>query len=1178
MSKLDLNRHGNICAHAGTGKTYLIEHSVADILSSKNADGSFIGVGQILVVTYTDKAAGELKKRIREQLKIRSGKEADLALKTHLEACLNTLHEAWIGTIHGTCAKILRTWPFETSSNFKTDPIDDGDGIAEIVREHVRNKWYDPSLHIPQALVALENADEFFSSSWLETIGTLAESILDSDHTRLDYTNATENLKTLLEQCATETAQVNYLREGFTSDLMVYFNLLEELSNDPDYNLATELKDHLAQLKEEWESEIDNPKWLVKLDKIGKKKILAKTDKAHKALKLFQEITGNLMFEGTHPYIKALENLNITKNSLKTRLFYDLAIFARDAWLERKKTLGLLSFQDMLQQLDIATENPAFVDLIRNRIRYGIIDEFQDTSVLQWSIFRKLFLGAQKNGPKLYLVGDPKQSIYSYQGANISTYISATQELVKAGATTYSLVENYRSQASLIDGYNLILGPVDGVDWFLSQQIQYPLIHPKGSEEMARAPKREVELQMPPEHIPIQVAIVQGDSDTRLAQFAEIAAQQVQQLCGQQVQLPKGADFENKTLAYGDFAVVVQNNGMAQVFLEKFQKSGIPAMKYKMEGVFSSQMANDLQIFLRAIADPEAGPGLCLPVLLTHFYNRRPTEVDPIADLEPGSEIMIHLEILRPMAARGQWGLLFRKLAELSNVFQRLLSLTDGQRLVADLRQVIDFCIDVLVRESIGLHQLVEKLALMHSKKESVSRDKNLHTLSTENSSVVILTMHTSKGLEFPVVFVATGSSDHSGNDNIFHWIDEDNKRVTSYGFKPSYCGPDQQTFTAGKMGFEIVSASKKFENIQKFQHRQERRRLLYVALTRAKYMMYVPLHCASMTHDDSGKYDLSTYTYDGRIVKEDDLSPRLLRLCKAGLQVLPWRAPVKGNAGIIQNHLPDPLPSKGATECERVLLRARLKTLNPVSRATTQTSYTELTHGKASDRSLDPSQEPEREVAPKPVSVLPLGAGTGIALHKLLEVSMLGDLSWVESGILPPTIEKLLSSLFKDTNAQDMARQILCRVLSDTLDISEIGGPASLRLMDLPQGDRRPEVDFQQWFGGAWLHGSLDLVFRFQDRYYILDWKSNALPKYDLPHIEASIFADRYDCQAGLYGQALDKFLETHPDHHFAGAVYVYLRGYEQAHHVPIWLEKRKPTELYADSLKLLQEANTDA
>lgn len=1022
MRTLDLHRHGVIEAHAGTGKTYTIVGLVLRLLRERG-----LRLSQILLVTYTEKAAGELLERIRRALDEAVVGEAEPALRAHLAACRQELPDCLVGTIHSVSLRLLRAFPFESGVPFATDLVDDGEGLDAALREVLRTGTWAPA-----------GAD-------LQAADLLGDKGIES-------------------------------HLGTARDLA--FRLLE-----PGGDLAPD------GLEDGW------------------------TD--------------------SDPQARAA--------CLQSRL----ARAAARAWQDRKRSRGLLSFQDMLARMADAVGRDGFRSLLRRRVRVGVVDEFQDTSRLQWSIFRDWFLARDglsddaETRPLLYLVGDPKQSIYSFQGADVSAYLEACDHLVERhGAQTLSLRENWRSLPELIQGCNGLLSPreithertsgrgkakvttteVETWTWFDSDSPRLAYDPPVQARVPARPGSPSALLPHGLDRAPVRLFVSEGPAARSRAEYAASAAAWIRALHGVPVDLPDGAGWRRHRLDWGDFAVVVGARSAARPFFRAFARAGVPWAFYKQEGVFASRAALELRAVLAALHAGPSEPGLWRTGLCTRALG--------------GAEPVL-LE-LHGLARASRWERLFRGLAVRTGVQDRLLGGEDGDKEWMDWRQAASHALDWLVAGKGGLPELVEHLGRLDRSEENAGEDRNLHARATEKQRVQILTMHASKGLEFPVVFVADSAGSKSSR---IHTGILDGR---------PFAVPDAAAKIAEPQRSEAAQALKASVRDERA---RERRRLHYVALTRAKLVLVS--QCFVKRKKDGGLGQVDPLS-DALSPLLDSLPPGVARL------EAPPSAPLEAG---------EALPATPG----RVRTEADLDALDLPGRTLVLTSYSQIQRETGSHLSLDGrtarAEEPAEAHPPEPVGRpddwLPRGARTGDALHELLEtwLSPERDLSWVASGGAPPqdplpALEGhgLLRGL-SDQAAAAFAGRVVGLLRAVLLHPLDLGEGATLRLCDLAPADRRPEVEFHRAFGAdgrnpsdssplrGWMVGYVDLLFRHAGRWHVLDWKTTSLAEWDAARLEESMESHGYALQADLYREVLEAALP--PGGSAGRSVYLFLRAF---------------------------------
>ncbi len=1125
--QVDLLRHGVVEAHAGTGKTYTIVKVLLRLLSGDHGRMSPLPLREILLVTYTDKAAGELRQRIRKGLveAIADPKTTE-SLKPILQDSLNTLHEAWIGTIHSICLRILRQWPFETGVQFQLQNVSDQDGIESLRTAMVRQVWNAPDSLFPWTIQLLESTGNGVNDKLWKKIVDVAGKLLDTEHTQLQMEAFAAHDLASLQKLST---QISIKNANLAQQLKPWLNKFVELGLQMAHHELTpevrrqKLLEKIAILQESFQS-------LGFLDECWKNPLKSsnmvfyeKNKAFHKAearLCLKFEEAGNQLQKFCKEFREQYEDF---VTSIQPVLIAESAMTLSQMWQQQKDAQGLISFQDMLRLVHRAVhQNPALLSQLQDRITFGIIDEFQDTSVLQWDIFQKIFLHG--NRQRLLVVGDPKQSIYSFQGADVSSYVAAKDAICSQGGVLYGLVYNYRSLPSVIAGYNSVCGRTHEADanWFAHADIDYPAPGPGGV--LAKPGLRKESVALPEGHA-VRVVEMFGSPNKNLPSYVNSIVRIIRSYLGKEIWMPEGNEWKKHVVGLQDFAIIAEFHKVSDRVLELLSEKGILAVKYKQVGVFQSSMSRHVRTLLLAIHDPRLQAHI--HALLTYFFQKSPYTIQIESDLAPNSVSSQILVELRGLARYRRWGQFIETLLERTQIESTLARLTEGERHLADLHQILEYVISTLIRENGTLKDMVDRLENLWTGAEDVGQDQNLHVLATEKQAIHVLTMHASKGLEYPFVFLMT-SPDKSGKKGEVHqWTDQGKLLIQPGGD----CPP-----------------------VSKSQREQERRRLLYVAATRPKVMLVLPAH-------------------KEKTPKEHTLTPRLEQLLER--QELSRYHPQDFPPSHVESESV-PRESLDAEWMPTNSMDLPWENLQLPTKRSVQTSYTELSHGFEHDREQKPAAEQERvheEFAP---SVLPRGSHTGDALHKMLE-SCIGDSAWKEWDLqdrLRKQAEMVAVLAPLSMEAQEKAVAAAERMvrfgMNATYDLGEWG---RVVLADL-HGHCRAELEFQMPEGPDWLHGFMDVVYRLPNsnnahhpyRYFVLDWKTNSLPRYALPEITQSIVQEHYDLQAKVYSFALHRFLQGllgehySPTDHLGAAVYVYLRGFETAESVPVWLHVMNP------------------
>ena len=998
IADIDLHVHGVLEAHAGTGKTYTIVGLVVRLLSERR-----LSVREILLVTYTKKAAGELTTRIRKGLQDAIERSEDPSLRAHLKQNLANLHEALVGTIHSTCLRLLRAYPFESGLPFSTEPCDDPEGVEICLRELLRR------------------------DDWK---GRFADR---------------DTLRTVVAEKPME-----------------------------------------------------------------------------KLLELAKEMGTALLDPGTRIYPDKLPELDddLTPNQLAGAFAARWAVAGARLWKERKAAQGLVSFQDMLELMEAALGRPEFLAAMRAQAKVGIVDEFQDTSARQWSIFRRWFLDEGPAAGNLYLVGDPKQSIYSFQGADVRTYQRACQALLEVrGTRIYRLQENWRSLPNLIRGYNGIFRSESEEGWFLDRNISYPPDRQATAPERAAAPSRKLSEDL--FRHPVRIARLEGTAAAAREAYVARCAEWILALKGREADLPEGDKWKARTLDWGDFAVIVSSRSAAEPFYRVFDRAGIPWAFYKKQGVFASRPALELRAVLRAVHAPSHDLAARTLALSTRLLQGNETALDA----------------MREAALNRRWARMFRILSDESGASARLLGSTQGDRHWMDLRQVVDYSLEFLLAGTGGLAELCEHLARLEDEREQAAEDRNLLASATDRGRVQILTMHVSKGLEFPVVFLASGGWNHK--ISLRTWID-DSAGDPILRLMPAFLKEDKNR----PEWSALVAQAKMLSDARE---EQELRRLDYVAITRPKLLLVLPCHVKTQKKGETPQGPLAEAVYHALESPPEGV----------GLLGLP----------------PDPAmdleppPDTGSRVLPKfVHTQDELRALSLGARSLLQTSYTQVAKVASAGHVLDgrvrrseetDSVEPEN-LDELPDAWLPRGARTGDALHEILEewLDPSQDASWLADSEVPAIrVDKARKTLAGHGLDPDLAPRVVALLREVLVRPLPLPGGSTMRLCDLSAEDRRPETEFHWAFradgapaasGDAvagWMVGYIDLLFRVDKIWYVLDWKTTSLSRWTRDSLDESVREHSYDLQARLYGRTVASALPA--GERFGGGVVVYLRAY---------------------------------
>jgi exodeoxyribonuclease V beta subunit len=1182
---------------AGTGKTYAITSLYVRLLLERRLSAS-----QILVVTFTEAATEDLKRRIRTRIReaasaFASGETKDEFLagllkntadwtQAHrgLSDALRTLDEAAIFTIHAFCQRVLQDNAFETGSLFEADFITNQDGLLrEIVDDFWRVELYPASplfiRHAWQNSLTPESLLQFVKQGlawpWLEVIpetekpGPNVQKALEQAAWK-----AYQALGSAWESSKTEISEVLLHYEGLHRGIY----RLQTVEND-----LREMQSYLTA-----QNPLNLPAGLERFC----------TSKLAKSLKGKYAAPKHEFFDLSEDLRNACASLQACFNQSVLALKATLAAFVRGELRKRKRQLHLRSFDDLLLDLHDVLAGPGrqrLVKSLRQRYAAALIDEFQDTDPLQYAIFQSLFsrgpavaggptvvggptvagatavADATVAGPAeagetaMFLIGDPKQAIYSFRGADVFAYMQAARDVEER----LTLIRNWRSTEALVAAVNRIFQNVR--DPFVFPEIEFHAVQAGRSDtgdfvwegEDSPAP---LKLWLMPRTEPDK-PINKSRANEELP--AAVAGEIVRWL---QAGVSGKAWVEGNPMAARHIAVLVRTNEEARLMQAALQAVGVPSVIHSDESVFKSPEALELQRLLAAVAEP-GNEGKVRAALATELLGVTGAELARLAQHETDWDGWLEaFALYRSLWLDEGFMTMVAALMTQQQVRSRLLALPGGERRLTNLLHCCELLHQAALESGLGVEELLKWLAAARQTGTARLEEHQIR-LETDEQAVKIVTVHKSKGLQYPIVFCPfcwnTGAGARTG-EVIFHDVKRAGKLVMDIG------SPDWEVH----------------ERIAEREDLAENARLLYVALTRAEYRCVVVwgafrdaggsalaylfhpparLAPASLVEDINAHFSA---------LSDDDILRDLQPLAESG------------RASIVVASVPEPSPHAYAPPARQATALVCRTLSREIPRGWGIASFSSLIAGKARD-----PEQPDRdalwgrkEEAPEPPLPLPRsrsfldfprGRRAGTALHELFETV---DFSLQPVEAARQLVKEKLARFGFEAAWQEPVLQMLCDVLSTPLDPDD----AAFTLSSLPQEKRLHELEFTfpldlltskrlraafavhrslelpaallEALGqldfvpvrGA-MKGFIDLVFERDGRFYLADWKSNFLGRrledYGQAALREAMMKELYVLQYHLYAVALDRYLAFRiPEYqyrtHFGGVYYLFLRG----------------------------------
>jgi len=1108
-------------ASAGTGKTFTIAGLILRLVLEEG-----IGIGQILAVTYTVAATEELRDRVRRRLRdaladLRRGESDDETVRKFLkgdsvkkgiaalDVAVQNFDEAQIFTIHGFCQRVLRENAFESGALFDTELMTDA---APLLDEVSQDFWRQRLYTAPPLLARLALAQGISHHTWTKLLGRLR------NH---------PDIRIIPEAGEHDCANLaKKLEEGFSKIIALWKSSGKEVEDT--------LRNHESLLRGETSFRPDKVDEIVRafddlsgdIDETspGSLKVIQQLSAA--------EIAGKIR-KGKVPPRHPLFDLCGEFDALTQRFFSELTLefiaFARRETSLRKATLNMVTYDDLLTQLRDALDGPGgkvFARELGGKYRAALIDEFQDTDPVQYEIFHNIFA---HGGHHLYFIGDPKQAIYGFRGADVFTYLKAA----RGAGEKFTLGTNFRSEKRLLDAMNLLFEkhPSLGRD-----EIQYHAVSPPekpraGFEELT-GDERESRLRF---------RFLRSDEEGKGINQANAEESISRAVVADIARLKAGgAKLGTRELKYGDMAVLVRTNDQAVTLQEMLRERGIKSVLKTDRSVFKTGEARETLMLLEALLEPGRGHFLNT-ALVTSLIGLDPAEIVSLGEEESRrqSKLEEFLEY-RELWKESCFMEVFRKLLVEQNVRERLVQLPGGERKLTNFLHLSE----LLHAEETARRLTPDALRLwlrkqIHSE-ESV--DEHQLRLESDGDGVLIATIHKSKGLEYPIVFCP------------FLWKPADSVKRTELLFHDPAV-EDRLTFDLRDKN-EVPA----HDQLTGEERLGESLRMLYVALTRAQNVCHV---------------------YAGDISK-NDTSP--LATILGGAPPLPLiEALAKKSGGTIDvtmiDHTADALvKAPPASDVEDGQLRA-CEFAGTISRTRMITSFSALIFDSAKeepDRDAGEAEEPVVKITEDVLPDFERGVRAGLFWHDVLEHL---DFQKPE-GIDTLVADKLASHGMNATHAEYACarlRQLLKTQLQPGLSLSQISTAARLAEVEFsyPIASLTPErvrevfakhgglemgADFSRNLGRlkfqpveGFMRGFIDLIFEFDGCYYIVDWKSNRLgpsmEDYDAAGLNAIMTGSFYFLQYHLYTVAVEMFLRGRIpgfdyEKHFGGVFYIFLRG----------------------------------
>lgn len=1099
-----LNGSNLIEASAGTGKTYSIAILALRLILEKN-----ISVEQILMVTFTKAAVAELHERVR--LFIRLAQKASqghavsdstiahmvehaiqlegaLTIKERLNDAVLLLDEIAIMTIHSFCQQTLNEFAFETNQLFGAEMFTDLDSVVE---QEVNEFWRVHITTMDVEVLSLLGYEEL-----RQDIRAIIKEQLEGKHYSeydADVTYTIEDISIQKYRAWEIQVQEESLRHEQLV-LQAFHKYRDQIAEVCFASKARNKKDYIACL--------DDAAAFISLLNNGKENVLTKA-LPQPFLQVYQESSA---------FINNAADL--VRLNFKSRLYF----FAIQQIVSSVKHFllknNLLGYNDLIQNLYKALkdrDNPELVAALQEKYKAVFVDEFQDTDREQYEIFRSAFPAPTT----LFLIGDPKQSIYAWRKADIFTYFMARSNVDRL----YSMNVNYRSSAVLIQAMNKFFLPEEEFDTFCFDQqeesIEYfPVESPEDNSKGTLCYGGN-------QDVPISVFECKNKDSIQFG-----VADQIQALLTDPAyEMEKeGQRFPVKP---SDIGILVRKNADGEAIKNYLSQRGIAAVTINDAKVLGTDEATGMLYLLEAILEP--GLASINRALLSRFTGFTTEEILQLNE----EKVLNYFQQYKTIWIEdGIYPALIKFVKEFE-VRERLMEqkVKQGERSVSNLFQLIELLNQAQQYKELSPEELISWLKRGINGMETQGDEYQMRMESDEDA-VKIVTIHKSKGLEYKIVFAPFLDMNAEGNFKIL-----------------KYREPQTGAYIA-KEALRLTPEEKAWNNLQQ---EQENRRLIYVAITRGVYKCFVYKNNAAYFKNSS----LTTFINaikpiaDEQLISIQDLPQYALKPYRQeGVEIS--RKPLyAGHFSLKEEHWSKLSYTRISVHGEHVP-RARSKEFEDDY---DEFVFNKLRFGAATGNLLhqlfediDFSREDlwDEIIARTLKSYLPNARESYAALLR----QMLDHVMKVPVTMGYDTFS--LSDIPYYKRISELEFDFPISALQ-TSGLSVLGGEGKIVNTRSFEGKSLEGI----------MNGKIDLFFEHAGRYYVLDWKSNYLgfkpEDYSREQLLQSMNENNYHLQYLLYTVAVKKYLQSRIpgfdyEKHFGGIIYLFLRGVRQDSHAGIF------------------------
>lgn len=1066
--KVSLQGTNIIEASAGTGKTYSIAIMVLRLIIEQS-----IPLPKILMVTFTKAAVAELELRLHKFIRLANeavetqhcpdttildivnrAKEIYGAQQiTHnLLQARRQLDETSIFTIHGFCQRTLGEYAFESGQLFNANVIPN---VEEMIETGVNHFWRTHITTLPIAQLKLLLKHNFTR----DTMMRIASFVLDGK----TFVAPQRSVEQILKQLEEAPAEAEKSLQHFAH----YMEHAEECTIEYMNGKGRSF------LKKNFVPLLNNPKAFHQL-------VIAKQGTKGVA-------TG--MPKTLSEAIKVKDEQHLINNAIES-IYACAAQYVVSFVNKRKNELATFSFNDLIEKLHQALQSDnknRLISLLQKQYKAVFIDEFQDTDQIQFEIFNTLF----STQTTIFYIGDPKQSIYRFRGADMETYKMALSKVQHH----YTMNTNYRSTPQLVAAYNQWYSALP--DAFVDDQIKY--------EPVEAVTKAAFTLEG--NHATHPIEIMECNKVDLVKH--EVVTQIVNLLTGE------GNTIDQKRIVPSDIGILVKDHRKAQQYKDALTKQGIPSINMEKANVLQTAEAQFIIYLLETVIDPSQSN---LNKLLISNYIGLKRETLLCQSIENDIAHFRNLAIVHKK--EGVYAMC-KQFFALYNVQNHIATcgMEQPERSISNLLQIVELLHRKSTHSNAQLHELLSWMQQSFTS-STTKADEDIQRLESDKNAVQIVTVHKSKGLAYNILFAP---------DLTYKPKAKPKSGIRIYDFK------DRDT---KKHSITISPTQQQMEQYN-LENEQEFRRLIYVALTRSVYATYIYYN---RPKGSSLEPFINNATYVNGIQKveprNNDLSEKqpynytqqtqANTLQYQGSNIVQqWRNTSFSSLSDAHGFTPyQPSEEDDYDAFALDLLPRGAESGNLLHYIFEHIDYNALLNNKLQHTKVIKRAAEE--------------------FHSFYTTE--------EGEIDTNNYLQLINHVLESKLSMNGSTFTLSEI-NDSHKLPELEFSFSLESSNINAFAKAAGVSNYNNLGtiNGMMSGFIDLMFEHMGKYYILDWKSNyignSLQHYTADKIEQSMQENNYHLQYQIYTIALCRYLKANIpnfdyDKHFGGAIYVYLRG----------------------------------